>query len=154
MIIDFIDLHKAANRQKLLEEMTKLMAGDKAKHTILPISKFGLMQITRQRVRPTPVGDVQDKCPTCQGTGKVQPTVLLDKDIENQISFLTIDRGVKYISLRVSPYVAAFLNKGLFSLRRRWEWRYKCKIAIATDQSVGVIDIGYYDKNGASLFNK
>ncbi len=151
VIIDFIDLHKQQNRQLLFEEMVKLMAGDKAKHTVLPITKFGLMQITRQRVRPIAVEDVTDQCPTCNGTGKVQPTVLLDKNIENQISFLTVDRKAKYINLRVSPYVAAFITKGIISLRRKWGWKYKCTIKVTTDQSVGIIDVGYYDKNGVNL---
>ncbi len=151
VIVDFIDLHKAPNRQLLYEEMVKLMAGDKAKHTVLPLSKFGLMQITRQRVRPIVVEDVQDTCPTCNGTGKIQPTILLDKTVENQISFLTHDRKAKYINLRVSPYVAAFLEKGIFSLRRRWGWKYRCEIVVTIDQSVGIIDVGYYDKKGVNL---
>lgn len=103
VIIDFIDLHKAQNRQALYDEMVKLMATDKAKHTVLPLTKFGLMQITRQRVRPVAVEEVSDVCPTCNGSGKIEPTVLLDKKIENQISFLTQDRGHKYIKLVVSP---------------------------------------------------
>ncbi len=154
VIVDFIDLHKAPNRQLLYDEMVKLMSTDKAKHTVLPITKFGLMQITRQRVRPVPIENTEDICPTCQGTGKVQPTILLDKTIENQISFLVIDRKTKYINLRVSNYVAAYLNKGLFSLRRRWGWKYKCKIKISTDQSMGILDVGYYDKAGKQLIKK
>jgi len=151
VIIDFIDLHKAQNRQLLFDEMTKLMATDKAKHTVLPLTKFGLMQITRQRVRPVPVQDVTDVCPTCNGTGKIQPTVLLDKKIENQISFLTQDRGHKFIELRVSPYVSTFLKHGLWSHRLRWMWRYKVNLRITADQSVGIIDIHYLDKKGNSL---
>lgn len=151
VIIDFIDLHKAQNRQLLYEEMHKLMATDKAKHTILPITKFGLMQITRQRVRPVAVQDVTDVCPTCNGTGKIQPTVALDKKIENQISFLTQDRGHKYIELRVSPYVSSYLTHGWCSLRLKWMWRYKAKLRITADQSVGIIDIHYLDKKGNSL---
>lgn len=151
VIIDFIDLHKQQNRQALYEEMTRLMATDKAKHTILPITKFGLMQITRQRVRPVPVQDVTDVCPTCNGTGKIQPTVSLEKKIENQISFLTQDRGHKFIELRVSPYVSSYLNLGLWSLRRKWMWRYKVRLRITPDQSVGIIDIHYLDKRGNSL---
>ncbi|MFI3319709.1 MAG: Rne/Rng family ribonuclease [Rikenellaceae bacterium] len=151
VIIDFIDLHKAVNRQALFDEMVKLMSTDKAKHTVLPITKFGLMQITRQRVRPIAIEAVEDVCPTCKGTGKVQPTVLIDKDIENQISFLTVDRKCKYIQLRVSPYVAAFINKGLLSLRRRWSWRYKCKIDVVVDQSVGIIDVTYFNDKGINL---
>ncbi len=151
VIVDFIDLHKAPNRQLLFDEMVKLMAGDKAKHTVLPLTKFGLMQITRQRVRPIAVDDVQDVCPTCRGTGKIQPTILLEGGIENQISFLTHDRKAKYINLRVSPYVEAYITKGILSLQRRWGWKYKCKITVTVDQSLGIIDVGYYDKNGGNL---
>ena len=141
MIIDFIDLHKAVNKQALYDEMTKLMATDKAKHTILPLTKFGLMQITRQRVRPLAIEDVTDVCPTCNGSGKVEPT----------ISLLTQDRGHKYIELVVSPYVASFLNRGFWSLRRRWQWRYKTRIKIVEDQSTGMIDVHYHDRKGNDL---
>jgi ribonuclease G len=151
VIIDFIDLHKAQNRQTLHEEMTKLMATDKAKHTILPLTKFGLMQITRQRVRPVAVQDVTDVCPTCNGTGRVEPTVLLDKKIENQIQFLAEDRGVKFVELRVSPYVASYLCRGLLSLRRRWAWRHKISLKVVADQSLGMIDVKYLGRKGESL---
>lgn len=151
VIIDFIDLHKAQNRQLLHDEMTKLMATDKAKHTILPLTKFGLMQITRQRVRPVAVQDVTDVCPTCNGTGRVEPTVLLDKKIENQIQFLAEDRGVKFVELRVSPYVASYLCRGFLSLRRRWAWRHKLRLKVVADQSLGMIDVKYLGRKGESL---
>ena len=151
VIIDFIDLHKAQNRQLLYEEMQKLMATDKAKHTILPLTKFGLMQITRQRVRPVAVQDVTDVCPTCNGTGRIEPTVLLDRKIENQIQFLAEDRGVKYLRLSVSPYVASYLRQGLFSLRLRWMLRYKVMIHIVADQSLGMVDVKYLDRSGMLL---
>jgi len=154
VIVDFIDMHKSQNRQLLLEEMTRLMAKDKAKHTILPLTKFGLMQITRQRIRPVAVKDIQDVCPTCGGTGKIEPTVLLDKKIENQISFLTQDRGHRYIKLVVSPYVAAFLCKGWWSPRRRWMIRYKVWIDIVADQSVGMVDIHYHDKHDNDILKR
>jgi ribonuclease G len=151
VIIDFIDLHKAQNRQLLYEEMQKLMASDKAKHTILPLTKFGLMQITRQRVRPVAIEDVSDVCPTCNGTGRIEPTILLDRKIENQIHFLSEDRGAKSITLRVSPYVASYLCKGLFSLRRRWAWRYGVKLRVIADQSLGMVDVKYLDNKGLPL---
>lgn len=154
VIIDFIDMHKAPNRQLLYEEMTKLMSTDKAKHTVLPLTKFGLMQITRQRVRPVAVQDVTDVCPTCNGTGRIEPTVLLDKKIENKISYLTQDAHQKYIKLQVSPYVSSYLNHGIWSLRRRWEWKYKVRLKIVADQSVGIVDVRYYDKNGKDLYKK
>ena len=154
VIIDFIDLHKAQNRQALYDEMVRLMATDKAKHTVLPLTKFGLMQITRQRVRPVAVENVSDVCPTCNGTGKIEPTVLLDKKIENQISYLTQDCKQKYIKLVVSPYVASYLSKGLWSLRRRWQWRYKVRIHLVADQSVGIVDVHYHDRKGNDLIQR
>ncbi len=154
VIIDFIDLHKAQNKQALYDEMVRLMSTDKAKHTVLPLTKFGLMQITRQRVRPVAVESVSDVCPTCHGSGKIEPTVLLDKKIENQISLLTQDRGHKFIKLVVSPYVAAFLRRGFISLRRRWEWKYKVRLQIVEDQSVGIIEVHYHDRKDNDLIKK
>ncbi len=154
VIIDFIDLHKAQNKQALYDEMVRLMATDKAKHTVLPLTKFGLMQITRQRVRPVAVESVSDVCPTCNGTGKIEPTVLLDKKIENQISYLTEDRGCKFIKLVVSPYVASYLKKGFWSLRRRWEWKYKVRLKIVEDQSTGIVEVHYHDRKDNDLIEK
>ena len=109
------------------------------------------MQNTRQRVRPVAIEDVTDVCPTCNGTGRIEPTVLLDRKIENQIQFLAEDRGVKHITLRVSPYVASYLCKGLLSLRRRWAWRYKLKLQVVADQSLGMVDVKYLDRQGSPL---
>ena len=150
VIVDFIDMSKAQSRQMLLTEMQKLMATDKAKHTILPLSKFGLMQITRQRVRPIAMDETSDVCPTCHGTGKVEPTILLERKIEGQIQLLA-EKGTKFVELRVSPYVAAYLKKGLLSLRMRWMYNYKIRIKLTADSSVGMIDVSYLDKRGKSL---
>ena len=150
VIIDFIDMRKAQSRQLLQQEMQKLMATDKAKHTILPLTKFGLMQITRQRVRPIAVEQTSDICPTCHGSGKVEPTILLEQKIEDQIQLLA-EKGCKYVALRVSPYVASYLRHGLWSLRMRWMFKYKMRIKVVPDQSVGMIDVSYLDKEGRSL---
>ena len=150
VIIDFIDLRKAPSRQTLYEEMQKLMASDKAKHTILPLTKFGLMQITRQRVRPIAMEETSDVCPTCHGSGKVGPTMHLEKSIEEQIQLLG-EKGCRYVNLKVSPYVESYLRKGIFSLRMRWMLKYKMRIKITTEQSVGMIDVAYLDKEGKSL---
>ena len=150
VIIDFIDLRKAPSRQTLYEEMQKLMATDKAKHTILPLTKFGLMQITRQRVRPIAMEETSDVCPTCHGTGKVGPTMHLEKSIEEQIQLLG-EKGCRFVNLKVSPYVESYLRKGIFSLRMRWMLKYKMRIKITTEQSVGMIDVAYLDKEGKSL---
>ena len=130
--------------------MQKFMAKDKAKHTILPLTKFGLMQITRQRVRPIAISETSDVCPTCHGTGKVEPTILLEQKIEGQIHRLS-ESGYRYVKLKVSPYVAAYMRRGLLSLRMRWIFKYKINIKIVSDHSVGMIDVSYLDRKGESL---
>ncbi|MBQ7856377.1 MAG: Rne/Rng family ribonuclease [Alistipes sp.] len=153
VIVDFIDMHTAQSRQTLYEEMKRLMATDKAKHTILPLTKFGLMQITRQRIRPVAVRPVQDVCPTCGGTGKIEPTVLLDRKIENQISLLVQDRGRRFIRLEVSPYVAAYLRKGVLPLVWRWMLKYGVWISVRPSQSLGMVDVCYLDNEGNDLLS-
>ncbi len=151
IVVDFIDLYKAEHRNELYEEMRKLMASDRAKHTILPLSKFGLMQITRQRVRPETQIDVTELCPTCQGTGRVNPTLLMDEQIEKRIAYLTQEEGLTYLRMEVNPVLAAFLRRGIFSLRWRWMWRYRCRIDIEANPRVGLIEYKLYDYTGREL---
>jgi ribonuclease G len=152
VIVDFIDMRKQQSRQTLYQEMQQFMAADKAKHTILPLTKFGLMQITRQRVRPIAINEISDTCPTCHGTGKIEPTILLEKKIEGQIQLLA-EKGFRYVNLKVSPYVKAYLTEGIISRRLRWIFKYKLHITITTDQSIGMIDVSYLDKKGESLLS-
>ena len=152
VIIDFIDLHKAENRQKLYDEMQKLMAGDKAKHTILPITKFGLMQITRQRVRPEAISKAEETCPTCGGTGKVSPSILIDKQIENQIAYYAIEKRKRALRVVVNPIMAAWLTKGgLWSIRRKWCRRYLCRVKVVVDQSLGMVEYKLADNKNRAL---
>ncbi|MBQ2418163.1 MAG: Rne/Rng family ribonuclease, partial [Alistipes sp.] len=153
VIIDFIDMHKAQSRQLLYDEMQRLMATDKARHTILPLTKFGLMQITRQRIRPVAVKDIQEVCPTCGGSGKIEPTVLLERTIENQLSLLAEEHGERYVNLVVSPYVAAFLKQGFVSLRTRWALRYGMFISITASQSAGIVEAKYLDRKGEDMLH-
>ena len=81
VVIDFIDMHKATNRKMLFDYLRELMLLDRAKHTILPPSKFGLVQITRQRVRPEMNIITNEKCPSCDGTGENEDILLDDTDM-------------------------------------------------------------------------
>ncbi len=145
IVIDFIDLHVAANRQKVLEAMKIAMATDRAKHNILPLTKFGLMQITRQRVRPETKIIINESCPTCRGTGQVSPTLLLDEQIESRVAFLAREKQEKHITVQAHPYVASYLTRGLISKRRRWAMRYKAKIRITPNEKLGMIDYKIYN---------
>ena len=150
IVVDFIDMDKPEHKNDLFKYVKDLMEPDRAKHNVLPLTKFGLMQITRQRVRPIAMEETSDVCPTCHGTGKVGPTMHLEKSIEEQIQLLS-EKGCRFVNLKVSPYVESYLRKGLFSLRMRWMLKYKMRIKISTEQSVGMIDVAYLDKEGKSL---
>lgn len=151
IVIDFIDLRRNENKDKVFQAMREAMAGDRARHTVLPLSKFGLMQITRQRVRPETKINNKELCPTCRGTGKIAPSILFDTEIENQIAYFVEEQNVRYMKLSVHPYVASFLTKGLISLRMRWMFKYGCVIKIHPDESVGYVESFYYDRYGMPL---
>lgn len=149
IVIDFIDLHIASNRNLVYAAMRDAMANDRAKHNILPLTKFGLMQITRQRVRPETHIVINESCPMCRGTGEISPSILLDGQIENQISFLTHEKHYKMLTLHLHPYVASYLTKGLvFSKWARWILRYKAWIKIIPNDSMGMIDFKFYNGLG------
>ena len=151
IVIDFIDLHKGDNRQALHEHMQKLMADDRAKHTILPISKFGLMQITRQRVRPEAIDEVTETCPTCGGTGTISPTVMLDQQIETRIGYYVAEKKIRSLKIKVSPYVASYLKGGFPSLRMKWQLKHKCRIKVISDPATGFVEYKFLDSTGKEL---
>lgn len=148
IVIDFIDLHTAQNRNAVMEAMRKAMAADRAKHNILPLTKFGLMQITRQRVRPETQIVINEKCPTCHGTGEIAPSVLLDAQIENQIAYYTKEKHYKLLKIHVHPYVAAYINRGLISQRAKWCVKYGAVIKIIPNDSLGMIEYKFYNALG------
>jgi ribonuclease G len=123
IVVDFIDLKQPANRRKLFDHIVQLMKSDRAKHTILPLSKFGLMQITRQRVKPEVNISTAEVCPVCKGTGEVTPMILVTDQIENAIQYHLEETGEFHVTVRLHPYVHAYLTKGLWS--RLWQWRWK-----------------------------
>ncbi len=126
IVIDFIDMHNPANRKQLFDRLRNEMDVDRAKHNILPPSKFGLVQVTRQRVRPETNIDTYEKCPTCDGTGQIQPPILAIDEIENNLRYLIKDQNESKLKLFVHPYLHAFLTKGfLKSLQWKWFWKYK-----------------------------
>ncbi len=123
--IDFIDMHDRENNKILFEKLKEYMKSDRAKHNILPPSKFGVVEITRQRVRPETDIITSETCPTCNGTGEVQATILFAEEIENNLNFLISDRGEKKVTLLVHPYLEAYFKNGLFSRRFKWFLKYK-----------------------------
>jgi len=131
VVIDFIDMQQAKNRKILYQKLKEEMAKDRAKHTILPPSKFGLVQITRQRVRPEMMVTVLESCPVCNGTGQVKSTLLLVDDIENNLNYLIKEQNEKKLTLNVHPFVESYLKKGGYkSIQMKWYFKYKKWIKI------------------------
>jgi ribonuclease G len=151
IVIDFIDMKTSDHKQQITERMRKVMENDRAKHSILPLSKFGIMQITRQRVRPEMNINTTEKCPTCMGTGEISPSVLLVDKIENQIASILEKQKHKSLTLKVHSYVAAFIQKDLFSLKCRWRFRYKCRFRVLAISSYDFLEHHIYDKNGEEI---
>ena len=145
IVIDFIDMSDTSNRQKLYEHMNTAMARDRARHNILPLSKFGLMQITRQRVRPVIDVYTPEKCPTCLGTGQSKPSILFAETIEEKIDNLTNKQNMKKFKLHIHPYVYAYIDKGFISILTRWKWRYSRSMKVIPDQSLGFMEYKFYD---------
>jgi ribonuclease G len=151
IVIDFIDMHGNENKQKIFDKMREAMATDRAKHNILPLTKFGLMQITRQRVRPEMHITTTEQCPSCQGTGQISPAIIFDTQIENQMAYFVEERKLRWIKLIVHPYIAAYLRRGFYSKRMEWMWKYKCFIKIAESQSFSYMEFKLYDRYGDQI---
>lgn len=151
IVIDFIDMTDGEHRTKLLARMQELMSNDRAKHNILPLSKFGLMQITRQRVRPEMIIDTSETCPTCFGKTKIKPSILFVESLKSKISYLVNKLKVKNFTLHVHPYVAAYINKGFISLKWRWKWRYGKGIKIIPNQNLAYLEYHFYDSNNEEI---
>jgi len=151
IVIDFIDMHENENRQKLMEHMRSVMALDRARHNILPLSKFGLMQITRQRVRPALDISTAESCPVCNGKGTIKPSILFVDTLEGKIDYLVNKVKVKNFYLHVHPYVAAFINQELFSLKWKWRIKYSWGMKIIPNQSLALLEYKFYDSDKSEL---
>ena len=145
IVVDFIDMNLAEDRQLLYERMCKNMQKDRARHNILPLSKFGLMQITRQRVRPAMDVNVEEICPTCFGKGKIKSSIIFTDQLESKIDRLVNKIGIKTFYLHVHPYVAAYINKGLVSLKRKWQMKYGLGVHIVPSQKLAFLLYEFYD---------
>ncbi len=151
IVVDFIDMHESENRNQLYEHMRNIMELDRARHNILPLSKFGLMQITRQRVRPAMDFNTAETCPTCFGKGEIQSSILFTDILEDKIEYVIESLKVKKFKLYVHPYIAAFINQGFYSLQMRWRMKYSWKMKIIPDQSLGFLEYKFFDKDKNEL---
>jgi ribonuclease G len=146
IVIDFIDMHEASNRRKLYQMLKDEMAKDHAKHTILPPSKFGLVQVTRQRVRPENEIEVLEECPTCRGSGKIRSSSLLIDEIEANIRTLISEQNESYIKLTLHPFIYAYLTKGFPSRQMKWYFKYKKWIRLEHVTSQHLLEYHFFNK--------
>ncbi len=151
VVVDFIDMQKAENKQKLLDHMRQLMTKDRAKHHILPLSRFGLMQITRQRVRPETNISTIETCPTCKGTGEIQPPVLIVDELQDKIRYGKLKKPKGKVELRVHPFLHSHLTKGVFSKQLQWKLKYNKNLIIRADQSYTFLEYNFFDSKGNML---
>ena len=151
IVVDFIDMAKQEHRQELYDHMREIMANDRARHNILPLSKFGLMQITRQRVRPALDIATAETCPSCFGKGYVQSSLLFTDKLEEKIEYLTEHLKVKKFIMYVHPYVESYIKKGLFSLYSRWRRRYGRGVKVVADESLAFLQYKVLDQNKVEI---
>jgi len=150
IVVDFIDMKLPENKRKLAEAMEELMKIDRAKHAILPISKFGLMQITRQRMKPEVNINTQEICPSCQGTGKVSSTLILEDEIEKNLSYLIMQKHSR-LTVDVHPIMEAYLKKGFPSKRLKWSWKYKQKIKVRANSGYHLTEYRFFDDHDEEI---
>ncbi|AMR30819.1 ribonuclease G [Mucilaginibacter sp. PAMC 26640] len=143
VVVDFIDMHKPTNRKELFDYLRAQMADDRAKHTILPPSKFGLIQITRQRVRPEMNIVTTEVCPACNGTGTIRPTILLLDDIETNFNFILEEQNEKNITLSVHPYIEAYIKKGIFNRQMKWYFKYNQWIKVKSNPAYQITEFHF-----------
>ena len=151
IVIDFIDMTKAEHRQQLFDKMKECMEIDRAKHTILPLSKFGLMQITRQRVRPEMTVNTMEVCPVCHGTGKAEAAILVIDKIEEDLEYYAREKKQKTMVLKVHPFIGAYLRQGIFSLYRKWKWRFHVALRLISVPSYYIYEYHFYDRYNREL---
>lgn len=149
IIVDFIDMDSVDNRTRLYKHMQELLANDRAKHNVLPLTKFGLMQITRQRVRPATEIKVNEKCPVCHGTGEITPSILIDETLERQLAYYVKERKISSFVLKVNPILDGYLNRGIFnSVKKQWCKKYACRIKTIPDTNLSLLEAHWCDSKG------
>ena len=152
IIVDFIDMESNENKVKLFKHMQSALASDRAKHNVLPLTRFGLMQITRQRVRPATEIKVNEKCPACNGTGEVASSILIDDTIKRQLAYFVKERNITSFVLRVNPILEDYLTKGFFTnIKKQWCKKYGCKIKVEKDSNFSLLQFEWCYDNGERI---
>ncbi len=153
IVVDFIDMQNNDHKQQVFDKVREHMSRDRARNSILPLSKFGLMQITRQRVRPETDIDVSETCPTCRGKGRITPSLHIVDEIQNKVREIAGEKKVKKLQIHMHPFIAAYLRQGVFSLRRKWQRAFNLKIRIVPRDAFTLMEYKFLDSQGEEIRN-
>lgn len=151
IVVDFIDMTKGDHRRKLYNHLRDEMKDDRAKHKILPPSKFGLIQITRQRVRPEMKIKTSEENPNGHGGEIEAPILLIDKinvDLERILKGPDKNKG---LILNLHPFIAAYLTKGFPSIRSKWFLEHKKWVKIQPRDAYTYLEYHFKDKDGNTI---
>ncbi|MEX2592362.1 MAG: Rne/Rng family ribonuclease [Anditalea sp.] len=148
IVIDFIDMKKADNKRAVFEAMKEEMKNDRSKNTVLPLTKFGLMQITRQRVRPEMNIVTKETCPSCNGTGKIQASILVADKLEKDLEHIAVNQNESKIKIGLHPYLYAYFTHGIISKRVKWFFKYFKWVKLVPDSSLPVTEYKFLDETG------
>ena len=151
IVIDFIDMRKAENKKILFKRMKDEMKNDRSKFTVLPLSKFGLMQITRQRVRPELNIKTKEACPTCGGTGKITASILVTDQIEKDLEHIVTKQNEKKLTIVLHPYLYAYYTKGFISKQWKWYFKYSRWINLIEDTSMAIMEYRFINSHGEEI---
>jgi ribonuclease G len=151
IVIDFIDMKNPDHKKLLYDKMKEEMKTDRSKFTVLPLSKFGLMQITRQRVRPELNIITKEICPTCSGTGKISASIAVSDQIEKNLDFVLEKQNEKEVTISLHPFLYAYFTQGVVSRRMKWFFRYLKWVRLEQDSSLGITDFRFKNKTGEEL---
>lgn len=153
IVIDFIDVRNPANKVQIFKVMTDMMRSDKARHTILPVTKFGLLQITRERVKPQLTIKTDETCPTCGGTGSIGPSILILDQLEADLAHLHEKHNYKKITLLVHPWLESYIKRGLFFSSLQWKWyrKYKKWHGVDSSDNMALTEYRFFDQNGEEI---
>ncbi len=152
IVVDFIDMTISSNRKKLYEHLKACLRDDRAKHNLIPVSKFGLVEITRQRVRPETDIKTAEVCPVCKGTGEVQATILLFDEVNNNLAYLMNEGKEKNIVINMHPFVAAYFKQK----KMQWKWlrQYRKWIPIMGITAYHLMEYKFLNKQNEEIERK
>lgn len=148
IVIDFIDMKNPEHKKLLFDKMKEEMSADRSKFTVLPLSKFGLMQITRQRVRPELNIITKEICPTCNGTGKISASIAVSDQIEKNLDYILQKQNEKSITITLHPYLYSYFTSGFISRRMKWLFKYHTWVRLEIDTSLAITDFIFKNKSG------